>query len=136
MRKLLRSKMTLDSLALAYDIQGIVLEEQAISLNMGFFCYGTFKELESKGVITKKGGFIGIGKTEQLKQDFNTDYFTQIDITETQSIDLFSKEAKILTSHPTDSYELVGDEDSVDKLVILDPIRFWSASKYPVVIVE
>ena len=90
----------------------------------------------TKGVITKKGGFIGIGKTEQLKQDFNTDYFTQVDITETQAIDLFSKKANILTSHPSDSYKLEGDDESVDKLVILDPVRFWSASKYLVVVVE
>ena len=133
---LLTMNMSLDSLALAYDIQGIVVEEQALSLNTGFFCYGTFKELEEKGVITKKGGFIGIGKTEQLKQDFNTDYFTQIDITETQSIDLFSKKANVLTSHPSDSYELEGDEDSIEKLIIIDPIKFWSASKYLVIIVE
>jgi hypothetical protein len=128
--------MSLDSLALAYDIQGFVVEEQAMALNTGFFCYGTFKELEEKGVITKKGGFIGIGKTEQLKQDFNTDYFTQIDITERETIDLFSKKANVLTSHPSDSYKLEGDDESVDKLVILDPVRFWSASKYLVVVVE
>ncbi|MBL4734027.1 MAG: hypothetical protein JKY18_01565 [Flavobacteriales bacterium] len=133
---LLSMNMSLDSLALAYDIQGIVVEEQAIALNTGFFCYGTFKELEGRGVITKKGGFIGIGKTEQLKQDFNTEYFTQIDITETESIDLFSKEAKVLTTHPSDSYKLEGDDESVDKLIILDPVKFWSASKYLVVIVD
>ena len=133
---LLSMNMSLDSLALAYDIQGIVVEEQAIALNTGFFCYGTFKELEGKGVITKKGGFIGIGKTEQLRQDFNTEYFTQIDITETESIDLFSKEAKVLTTHPSDSYKLEGDDESVDKLIILDPVKFWSASKYLVVIVD
>jgi len=133
---LLTMNMSLDSLALAYDIQGEVVEEQAVALNTGFFCYGTFKELKEKGVITKKGGFIGIGKTEQLKQDFNTEYFTQIDITEQESIDLFSKKAKVLTNHPSDSYELKRDEDSVEKLVILDPIKFWSTSKYLVVIVE
>ena len=133
---LLSMNMSLDSLALAYDIQGFVVEEQAMALNTGFFCYGTFKELEEKGVITKKGGFIGIGKTEQLKQDFNTDYFTQIDITERETIDLFSKKANVLTSHPSDSYKLEGDDESVDKLVILDPVKFWSASKYLVVVVE
>ncbi|MBL4658088.1 MAG: hypothetical protein JKX73_08825, partial [Flavobacteriales bacterium] len=133
---LLSMNMSLDSLALAYDIQSIVVEEQAISLNMGFFCYGTFKELEEKGVVTKTGGFIGIGKTEQLKQDFNSDYFTQIDITDTESIDLYSKKATILTSHPSDSYKLEGDEESVDKLIIIEPIKFWSASKYLVIVVE
>lgn len=134
--ELLSMNMSLDSLALAYDVQSHVVEEQATSLNTGFFCYGTFKELEEKGVVTKTGGFIGIGKTEQLKQDFNSDYFTQIDITERESIDLFSKKAKILTSHPSDSYQLEGDEDSVEKLVILDPIKFWSTSKYLVIVVE
>ncbi|MBL4754099.1 MAG: hypothetical protein JKY52_10975 [Flavobacteriales bacterium] len=133
---LLSMNMSLDSMALAYDIQEVVVQEQAEALNTGFFCYGTFKELKEKGVITKKGGFIGIGKTQQLKQDFNTEYFTQVDITEQESIDLFTKKAKVLTNHPSDSYDLKGDEDGIEKLLILDPVKFWSTSKYLVVIVE
>jgi len=134
---LMAMNTSLDSLALAYDTQSIVVEEQVASLNTGYYCYGTFKELKEKGVITKEGGFIGIGRTEKLMEDFNKKYFTQIDVTESTEIELYTKKAKIITTHPTGSYEFKGDgEDSVDKLVITNSEDFWSASKYLVIIVE
>ncbi|HIA37797.1 MAG TPA: hypothetical protein EYM84_08495 [Flavobacteriales bacterium] len=127
---------SLDSLALVYDEQTIVVEDQAMALNTGFYCYGTLKELKEKGVVTKTGGFIGIGKTAKLMEDFNRNYFTKIDITQEGSIDLFSKSARIITNHATESYTFEKDGDTVEKLTITDPIAFWSASKYLVIIVE
>ncbi len=127
---------SLDSLAIVYDQQSIVVEEQAVALNTGFYCYGTFKELRDKGVVTKKGGFIGIGKTAKLMEDFNRNYFTRIDITQEESIDLFNKSARLVTNHPTESYTFEKDGEVVDKLTILNPVEFWSASKYLVIIVE
>jgi len=113
------------------------LGEQEDKLNTAYFCYGTSKELKEQGVITKEGGFIGIGKTAKLSEDFNKDYFTQIDITIVQQVDLMTKKAKVVTSHPADSYKLeMNDDNKVEKLVILDASKFWSASKYLVVIVE
>ncbi|MDG1477923.1 MAG: hypothetical protein P8Q14_12305, partial [Vicingaceae bacterium] len=40
-------------------------------INTAYYCYGSTKELKEQGVISKKGGFIGIGKTAQLSDDFN-----------------------------------------------------------------
>lgn len=108
-------------------------------LNTAYYAVGTSKELKEKNVITKEGGFIGIGKSTELKTDFNKDYFTKVDITTTTSIPVNAKKgAKILTSHPSSSYKMVmGDnKKSVERIEITNPEDFWSSSKYLVVITE
>lgn len=109
---------------------------QTDKLNTAYFCFGTSKELKEKGVLTKEGGFIGIGKSEKLSADFNKDYFTKIDITLVKTVDLKSKKAKVITTHASDSYKIEGDKESVDKLVITNPEKFWASSKYLVIVVE
>ena len=46
------------------------LDEQTGELSTAYYAYGTAKELKQNGVITKEGGFIGIGRTEKLMKDF------------------------------------------------------------------
>ncbi len=104
-------------------------------INTAFYAIGTSKELKEKGVITKEGGFIGIGKATTLKNDFNKEYFTKVNIAELTSLPIGAKKAKILTNHPSSSYKLVG-EKPVEKLEITNAEDFWSASKYLVIITE
>ena len=104
-------------------------------LNTAFYAFGTSKELVRQGVLTKEGGFIGIGKAAKLKDDFNKSYFTKVDITKVLSISILAKKAKLITSHPASSYRFVG-EGKVDKLEIIDSKEFWSVSKYLVIVVE
>ena len=44
--------------------------------------------------------------------------------------------AKILTSHPADSYQLVRDVQKQYELHIVNPDKCWSVSKYLVVLVK
>ena len=104
-------------------------------LNTAYFTYGSKSELTDNGVITKEGGFIGIGKINKLKDDFNKTYFTEVKISELNEIPLGVKKADIITTHPSDSYELIG-EDPIEKIVITDAAKFWGASKYLVVVVK
>jgi DNA repair exonuclease SbcCD ATPase subunit len=104
-------------------------------LNTAFYAFGTSKELKEKNVITKEGGFIGMGKSTKLKDDFNKEYFTKVDASQVTSINIGAKKAKIITSHPTSSYKLVG-EKTVEKIEILNAEDFWSNSKYLVIITE
>ncbi len=104
-------------------------------LNTAFYAFGTSKELKEKGVITKEGGFIGMGKSTKLKSDFNKEYFTKIDVSNTTSINIGAKKAKIVSNHPTSSYKLVGDK-TIEKIEILNAEDFWSSSKYLVIITE
>jgi predicted nuclease with TOPRIM domain len=104
-------------------------------INTAYYAIGTSKELKEKNVISKEGGFIGIGKTTKVKDDFNKDYFTKINIESTTAINIGAKRAKILSSHPSGSYKLIG-EKPVEKLEITNPQEFWSNSKYLVISIE
>ena len=104
-------------------------------LNTAWFTFGSKNELLANGVITKEGGFIGIGKNSVLKDDFNKSYFNEVKIDELNEIPMGVKTAKLITSHPSSSYKLEG-EGKVDKLVILDAAIFWGNSKYLVVEVK
>jgi hypothetical protein len=104
-------------------------------LNTAYFTYGSKSELTDNGIITKEGGFIGIGKINKLKGDFNKTYFTEVKISELTEIPLGVKKADIITTHPSDSYELIGG-DVIEKIVIKDAVKFWGASKYLVVVVK
>ena len=118
-----------------YNLRLEELGEQEDLLNTAYYCFGTSKELLANGVITKEGGFIGIGKTQKLADEFNKKYFTQVDITVTNEIALAATKAKVVTNHPSSSYEIKG-EKTADRIIIKDPEAFWSASKYLVVIVD
>ena len=104
-------------------------------INTAFYAIGTSKELKENNVITKEGGIIGLGKTTKLSSDFNKEYFTKINIEKTTSINLGAKKIKMLTTHPSSSYKLIG-EKPIEKLEITNTKEFWSASKYLVIILD
>lgn len=104
-------------------------------LNTAFYAIGTSKELKEKKVISREGGFIGLGKTTTVSSDFNKDYFTKINVEQVLSINIGAKKAKIITSHPKGSYKLIG-EKPVEKIEITNPKDFWGASKYLVIVID
>jgi septal ring factor EnvC (AmiA/AmiB activator) len=126
----------LEKLFVEYNQRLEELDDKTGKLNTAYYVIGTKKELLEKGVITKEGGFVGIGKTNKLKSDFNKEYFTKIDVTTTSSIPLLTKKATVITTHPSGSYKIEGSKDKAEKLVISNSDEFWSASKYLVIIVE
>lgn len=122
-------------LFVAFEKQTEEFDAVKDELNTAYFTYGSKSELTDNGVITKEGGFIGIGKINKLKDDFNKTYFTEVKMSELTEIPLGVKKADIITTHPSDSYELIG-EDLIEKIVIKDAVKFWGASKYLVVVVR
>jgi chromosome segregation ATPase len=127
--------VTVDSLTFIAELQKEVLQIQRDELETAYYCYGTKKELKENNIITREGGLIGLGKTTKLSKDFNQDYFEKINIKEITEIPLAIKKAKLITNHPSGSYELVGEE-RVEKLLITDANKFWEASKFLVIVVE
>ncbi|MDO4756682.1 MAG: hypothetical protein Q4A54_10070 [Parabacteroides sp.] len=110
-----------------------LVTSQDKALNSAWFVFGTSSELKEQKIITKKL----LQKTKVLAdKDFNKDYFTQIDIRTDKEIKLYSKDAKLLTSHPLGSYELVKDDKKLLTLVITNPNKFWSVSRYLVIEVK
>ena len=108
--------------------------EQDKALNTAWFVFGTKKELKDQKILSGSGLF---KKGSVLKDgDINKDYFTQIDIRTTKEIKLYSKDADVLTTHPTGSYALENDDIGLLTLRITNPKEFWSVSKYLVIQVK
>ena len=109
------------------------ISQQDKELHTAWFVFGTKDELKKQNILTKDGLF---SKTKILEKNFNKDYFTKIDIRIDKEIKLYSKDAKMLTSHPSSSYTLAPDANKQYVLRITDPNLFWSTSKYLVIQVK
>lgn len=101
------------------------MAQQDRDLNTAWFVFGTKSELKEQKIL-QDGDVL-------RSNDFNKDYFTKIDIRYDKEIKLYSKNAKLLTTHPAGSYKLEKDKKSQYVLVITDPQTFWSVSKYLVI---
>lgn len=104
------------------------IQEQDKDLNAAWFVFGTKAELKEQKIL-EKGDVL-------KNSNFNKDYFTKIDIRIDKEIKLYSKNAELLTSHPTGTYSLAKDAKGQYVLKITDPNRFWSTSKYLVIQVK
>ena len=119
----------------AYTDKASMLNEANAKLNTAYYTVGTKSELLENEVISKEGGVLGVGTSKELKSDFNRAYFTEVSIDVIKEIPLGSKKVELVTTHPSTSYELVG-ENPVEKIVIKNSEEFWSVSKYLVVLVK
>ncbi|MCJ7446686.1 MAG: hypothetical protein MUO72_03240 [Bacteroidales bacterium] len=114
--------------------QGVKINNQTGKLNQAFLASGTFKDLKEKGLVSKEGGFLGLGRKEFLVGDFADSIFAEIDVTETRTIPVNSRDVKLITDHPTSSYELIHETDNrIAYIEIKDPGQFWKISKYAVI---
>ncbi len=110
------------------------INTQIEEMNKAYLAYGTYRDLRDKGIVTKEGGFLGLGKREALIEDSPDSLFTRVDITETRLIPVNSKDAKLITSHPSGSYEIIAEgENMIAGIEIKDPDEFWKISRYAVV---
>lgn len=104
-----------------------VINAQDKQLNTAWYVFGTKKELKNQHIMEN-------GKV--MTGNFNKSYFTKVDIREVSEIKLYSKSAKLLTTHPSSSYTLVRDANKQYTLCITNSQIFWSTSKYLVVLVK
>lgn len=109
------------------DEKSQIINNQETQLNTAWYVFGTRPELKDQRILMGD---------KVLQQNFNKNYFTKIDIRVTREIKLYSKSARLLTSHPAGSYELTRDNNKMYTLAITTPQLFWSTSKYLVVVVK
>ena len=103
------------------------ISQQDKQLHTAWFVFGTKKELREQRIIEDG---------EVLRSNFNQEYFTKIDIRVDKEIKLYSRSAKLLTDHPASSYKLEQDANKQYVLRIENPSKFWSTSKYLVILVK
>ncbi len=105
-------------------------------LHKAYWTLGTLKELKENDILVREGGFLGIGKNKTLKENFNEEYFTELDIRETELIPLNAKKAEIISEHAAESYRFVYQDDLISYLKIENPEEFWKLTKYAVIEVK
>ena len=111
------------------------VSEQSTALHTAYYVIGKQKDLKRTKVIDRKGGLLGIGRTSKISDEVDNKRFTRIDYIETTVIPVNCSDVKIVTSHPSDSYTLEKENKKMIKnLVITNPEKFWSASKYLVIV--
>lgn len=114
-----------DSLRAEIMAKANTIEQKDNELNEVYYVVGTKRELIKAGVLNRKGEFSG---RPGLKLNYTTSAFKPADARELEQISLSGKRAKVLTGHPTGSFELANQ-----KLVIKDADDFWKANNYCVV---
>lgn len=113
-----------------------IIEQQTNQINTAWYAIGTAKELEERGLVTKSGGFIGLGKQSAISEGATASQFKEVDVRETKRVSLEGKKANLVTEHPKNSYTIVEEGDHLAYLEIKDPDAFWRLSKYMVVEVK
>ncbi len=111
------------------------IELQTRELNQAYYVVGSRQELKDNGVIERTGGFLGIGKTSEIREDFNKEMFTEVDLRDLEAIPLNVKKAEVISVHPAGSFHISG-ENTADTLFIDNKTQFWSAARYLVVVAQ
>ena len=124
---------SVDTLSSQNMAQSQTINEKTTQLHTAYYVVGHSKNIQKSNLIDKKGGLLGIGRTSKLSDNVDNSMFTKIDYTETTSIPVNSKDAKLVTSHPTDSYTWDKTGKTINSLMITDPEKFWSETKYLVI---
>jgi chromosome segregation ATPase len=109
------------------------IDEQIVELNTGFYTMGTSSALREAGVITQRGGFIGIGRTQTINQEAALSNFSKVDIREFKRLETNSERIEIITPHATESFRLNNENPKNIVIEITNPMLFWKSSKFLVV---
>lgn len=106
-----------------------IIDNQDQMLNTGYYIVADKNRLNELGLL--EGGFLS--KKRLTTKGFDEEGFTKVDIRELTELPLLARKADILSSHPTNSYELKAQADGFLTLVIVDQVAFWGNARYLVV---
>lgn len=112
-----------------------IVEDKDNELNAAYYAIGSFKELKENGVLKREEGLSGLVGGKALNDDLNTEYFKKVDRRMINRVETFGKKTKLATVHPEGSFEWKDEGDNNRVLVIVDTDKFWSISKYLVIVV-
>jgi hypothetical protein len=106
--------------------------------NKVYYVIGTSKELAEKGIITKRGGFLGFGETYTPSPTLSESDFTLMDRMR-DSVITFPNTAKayrLLSLQDTRGLEVQPDKDNQIRtgLKIAQPEMFWAPSRFLILV--
>lgn len=134
------AKLNIEVAALTQNVQNLESDKSELQkdvaqkteeINTVYYIIGSEKDLLKRDIINKEGF---IGRTAVVGSNNNMAEFTKGDLRNVERISIGGKKAKIVTSHPKESYTLVmGANKVVEELIISDSKAFWSNSKVLIV---
>ena len=108
---------------------------QMTEMNAVYYISGTMKDLEDKGVINKRGGFVGVGRVAELNSSVNNVVFSTANLLSLKGINLHGKFRRLITIHPDNAYQIINNAKT-DSIIITMPSIFWRESKYLVIAIK
>ncbi len=106
-------------------------QELANEMNTCYYVVASKKELKEHKII--ESGFLR--KTKIMRSDFDQSFFVTADRRTLHTIALHSNKAKVLTNHPSGSYQIV-EQNGQKVLKITNPDQFWSLTNYLVIQID
>lgn len=132
------SRRAIDSLRQKVAEKDAIIASKIKDLNRAHYIVNSKDDLLKKGIIDKQGQVLFFGGRIAVKQNFDTKDFTTIDISEIKEIPVKApkNDISIVSTHDTDTYEIIesGEESCIVR--IKDPQRFWKGAKYLVVMID
>ncbi|MFC2176746.1 hypothetical protein ACFLR1_07260 [Bacteroidota bacterium] len=110
------------------------LRQKEDEIMTAYWVAGTVKDLRARNIIDKEGAFLGMGGVVVVSEDMDLRELQKINIKDVVEIQLNTKKASLVTSHPKHTYEFAGEKRNIEKLVIDDSEGFWQNSKVLVII--
>src|ERR1019366_35956 len=135
--QIVQLQTSMEKLTLENTSKSQTIAEETAALHTAYYLIGKSKDLQESKIIDRKGGLLGIGRTSKLNSNLDKSKFIVIDYTQVGKIAINHDGVKIVTSHPSDSYTLekdTKDKDLIKNLIITNPEKFWSESKYLVIV--
>ncbi len=115
------------------QVKDALISQNQAELDKAYLASGNYKELEEKGIVTKEGGFLGLGKSKVVPADLVDSKFDQISISQTDRIAVNAKKVELISNHPQESYQVVSNDTIVEYIQITQPDKFWKKTRYAVV---
>lgn len=106
-------------------------QELANEMNTCYYVVASKKELKEHKII--ESGFLR--KTKIMRSDFDQSFFVTADRRTLHTIALHSNKAKVLTNHPSGSYQIV-EQNGQKVHKITNPDQFWSLTNYLVIQID
>lgn len=128
-----RDQLTTEKTQLTSTVETMTKEA-----NKAYYVIGTEKELITKGILSKHGGFLGLGATVSPARGLKEEDFTQIDRMR-DSVIAFPKADKryaIISHQDVKALAVVPDKNNElrEGLKVAQPEQFWATSKFLIVV--
>lgn len=104
-------------------VRDLTLEDKRREIATVYYVVGNKKQLHDSGVITTKGGVLGVGKTILPSGNPDPGVFSAVDTDQQDVIHTDAKQAKVISAQPHSSYEMLLQDGQV-VVHILNPDEF------------